>query len=331
MDEASPNVSEAAKDIPDDEYFLYVNHGATTLDVILPSTSTVDDLKQRLYELTSVPVDKQKLLWKGMKRGVATLEGSGLKRGSKVTLVGASEVDIQSMHQAEAEAIRRAEIMRKREARGPTKVRDTSGSSAGDAQFRFHRIEPLSHLPNPQQARDTLNKLANDPAIRHVMRLHTFSVGLLSELAPHEHPSLLGLNVNYGQSILLRIRTNAYDGFRSYGEIRRVLCHELAHNVHSGHGDDFKTLNSQVNREVAEFERAIKAGSHTLFESNSHENRASNIEKEAAVQAFVLGGGSNTEPGRQPDNREERRQRILTATIARLEQEERDIEDRCGG
>ena len=39
-----------------------------------------------------------------------------------------------------------------------------------------------------------LTKLANDPAIRHVMALHKFSVGLLTELAPHEHPNLLGLN-----------------------------------------------------------------------------------------------------------------------------------------
>jgi hypothetical protein len=104
------------------------------------------------------------------------------------------------------------------------------------------------------------------------MRSHEYSVGLLTELAPHEHPDLLGLNVNAGQSILLRVRTNAYDGFRSYGELRRVLCHELTHNVYGGHGDDvsrsiitspnpkltskkspqFKTLNSQLNREVAE-------------------------------------------------------------------------------
>ena len=30
------------------------------------------------------------------------------------------------------------------------------------------------------------------------MRLHQFSIGLLTELAPHEHPHLLGLNQNAG-------------------------------------------------------------------------------------------------------------------------------------
>ncbi|KAG9102961.1 hypothetical protein FRC06_000666 [Ceratobasidium sp. 370] len=332
MAEESPNDVVPPNGTPINDYLLHVNHGATGFDVALSPTNSIDDLKQRLYELTSVPVDKQKLFWKGMKRGGVVLGELGLKNGSKITLVGASEGAIQSMHRAEAEASRRAEIMRNREARGPTKVRDTPASSTKDAQFRFHRIEPLSHLPNPIQARSTLSKLANDPAILHVMRLHRFSVGLLTELAPHEHPDLLGLNVNGGQTILLRIRTNAYDGFRTYGEIRRVLCHELAHNVYNGHGDDFKTLNSQLNREVAEFERSVQAGSNTLSDSaDTYDDRTSNVQREAAVQAFVLGGGTNLDSPRPSDSREERRQRILAAAVARLEQEEREIEDRCRG
>jgi len=70
------------------------------------------------------------------------------------------------------------------------------------------------------------------------MLTHQLSVGLLTELAPHEHPELLGLNVNAGQAIKLRLRTNQYDGFRSYNEIRRVLCHELAHNVWGEHDNN---------------------------------------------------------------------------------------------
>ena len=70
------------------------------------------------------------------------------------------------------------------------------------------------------------------------MNSHKFSVGLLTELAPHEHPDLLGLNVNQGQSIKLRIRTNRYDGFRRYKEIRKVLCHELAHNIWGDHDNN---------------------------------------------------------------------------------------------
>jgi len=67
------------------------------------------------------------------------------------------------------------------------------------------------------------------------MLIHHFSVGLLTEVAPHEPPDLLGLNINAGQVIKLRLRTALYDGFRSYSDIRRVLCHELAHNVWDDH------------------------------------------------------------------------------------------------
>lgn len=72
------------------------------------------------------------------------------------------------------------------------------------------------------------------------MQKHQFSVGTLTELAPHEQPHLLGLNVNRGQAIKLRLRTDAYDGFRVYSDIRRVLCHELAHNVWGEHDNNVR-------------------------------------------------------------------------------------------
>jgi len=40
------------------------------------------------------------------------------------------------------------------------------------------------------------------------MAQHQFSIALLMELAPHEHPQLLGLNVNTGQEIKLHIQTD---------------------------------------------------------------------------------------------------------------------------
>lgn len=85
---------------------------------------------------------------------------------------------------------------------------------------------------------ESLTTLSKDPAILHIMQTHRFSVGLLTELAPHENPGLLGLNVNHGSTIKLRIRLDTYDGFRPYLEVRRVLCHELAHNVFGEHNDD---------------------------------------------------------------------------------------------
>lgn len=42
---------------------------------------------------------------------------------------------------------------------------------------------------------------------------------------------ILGYNVNNGQEISLRLRTDDYAGFRKYLAIRRTLVHELTHNV----------------------------------------------------------------------------------------------------
>jgi len=77
---------------------------------------------------------------------------------------------------------------------------ETAASAAAKATYKFHRVAPLAHLPNPASAEALLQRLAEDPAILHVMQKHEFAVGLLTELAPHEHPHLLGLNENKGQS-----------------------------------------------------------------------------------------------------------------------------------
>ncbi|KDQ20098.1 hypothetical protein BOTBODRAFT_27516 [Botryobasidium botryosum FD-172 SS1] len=213
-----------------------------------------------------------------------------------------------------------------------------ASSSSSNLQFRFHQIKPLEHLPKPAEAKAFLTRLANDSGIMHVMQKHGYSIGVLTELAPHEYPELLGLNTNKGQIISLRIRTNAYDGFRLYSDVRKVLVHELTHCVWGDHDDNFKKLNSQHNREVLEFERAQKAGTHSLsgITGDVYEPEASSGIDSGAIGAHsqVLGGGGRRLGGAEITSnaltREERRARILDATTKRLQLEEKDIEEMCG-
>lgn len=192
--------------------------------------------------------------------GEGTLTQAGVKTGIKIQLLGSSAQELGELKQVQDEYQRRERIMRERAARPQTKVRlkivttlqnyqflnpiqqlrSTSSMSSSSLQFRFHSIEPLPHLPNPSFARTLLQKLADDPAIKHIMQTHHFSVGVLTELAPHEQPDLLGLNMNAGQVIKLRLRTNDYEGFRMYKEVRRVLCHELVHNAWGDHDDNVR-------------------------------------------------------------------------------------------
>lgn len=71
---------------------------------------------------------------------------------------------------------------------------------------------------------------------------------------------LMGLNRNKGQEILLRIRTDDLKGFRKMLSIRKVLFHELAHNVHSEHDGEFFQLMRQIERECNELDWTHGAG-----------------------------------------------------------------------
>ncbi|KAI5123182.1 hypothetical protein M0805_003949 [Coniferiporia weirii] len=308
---------------------LTVTHrGATHPLSVLPD-NTFAALQLQLEELTSVPPSFQKLLCKGKKVNSppeATLDQAGLKDGMKMQLLGPTEAELGGMRSAESETRRRDEILKRRTATSLPKPRSTNTPSS---PYKFHALVPLAHLPAPNTAHALLTRLAADPAVQYVMQAHRFTVGTLTELAPHEHPNLLGLNVNRGEAIKLRLRTDAYDGFRLYADVRRVLCHELAHNVWGDHDNNFKALNSLLNKEVAGFERAQRAGAHTLggpgpvYDSSTS---TSALEIESEAQAYILGGSSAT----LSDTREERRRRALEAAVGRLRREEEELEQSCG-
>ena len=99
-----------------------------------------------------------------------------------------------------------------------------------------------------------LERLRSDPGIKFSMRKHKFSVGVLTEMNPADHTThesrTLGLNRNRGEVIELRLRTDAYDGYRDFKVIRDTLCHELAHNVFGDHNRNFWDLTRDIEREV---------------------------------------------------------------------------------
>lgn len=310
---------------------LTVTFRGTSHNVILPNDAPLSALHSRLELLTSVPPSFQKLIHRGKKiqhrqddsDTEPTISQAGLHDGVKVQMLGSTVEELGQLNAADSAHQRKEQILRERALKPQVKLRSTGSSSTSSHQYCFHRIEPLTHLPRPETATECLTTLSKDPAVLHVMQKHHFYVGLLTELAPHEHPGLLGLNVERGATIKLRIRLDTYDGFRPYLEVRRVLCHELAHNVWSEHDNDFKELNSQLNREVAEFEAAAGAGTHTLSDLRDTYQPSPNEEVEALIH--VLGGTGL----RDSDTTEDRRKRVLEAATARLRNEE-ELERSCG-
>ncbi|KAI0285767.1 WLM-domain-containing protein [Russula aff. rugulosa BPL654] len=276
------------------------------------------------YNLSLLPDDTLAIL--ASHTPATLIKDAGLTPGLKVTMLGSMDQELSSMMKMENEQRRREQIMQDRASKGTIKVRSV-GTATKPNSFIFHKLEPFAHLPNSSSALNLLRRLSSDPAIGHVMVIHQFSVGLLTELAPHEPPELLGRNMNIGQAIELRLRTDRYDGFRSYRDIRRVLCHELAHNVWSDHSNNFKELESKLNREVLEFERRVRDATHTVGGDNDVYEPPS-TEPELEAQVHVLGGS-----GRAPasdESVEERRRRLLQAIMNRVKEEEEEIENSCG-
>ena len=136
--------------------------------------------------------------------------------------------------------------------------RGGAAANASSVRTRFGTIEALptraGATPSSEAALALLRRLAADPGILGVMESHGWTVGKLCEMPPEgkvgvSEYCVLGYNTNRGESIHLRLRTDDYKGFRDYVTIRRTLLHELAHNVHSNHGPEFRELNSLLNVE----------------------------------------------------------------------------------
>lgn len=315
----------------------------------LTSSSTLSDLRQAIEALTYVPADKQKLLVP-TSAGIADLNnhhdrnvstdrrtlvdvGLAAKADTKLTVLGPSSQELERLYQDESE-------MQKRNAPrqyhpsmlGGTKARNTTQPGSSFSPFGKIHAHPMRPESCPLHAKviDYLTRLSRDPGILHICSLHNLRIGVLTELLPWEHPGLLGLNENAGQRILLRIRTDDAEGFRDYKTTRRVLVHELAHNKVADHPPEFKILNSELNAQIEAFEKGKQDSTHRLIQGDVYEPSAPTLSSGVSSSSgggHRLGGTANGVG--ETVTAQERRQRILMATMRRLEREEQEIEQSC--
>lgn len=221
--------------------------------------------------------------------------------GTKVTLQVPTLESIQDL-QRSSDAARAREARRlagNTSAARPVAARRTRADPAR-AQYTFLRVEPLPGFSNAERSRAFLERLKEDPGIRAAMRKHEFTVGLLTEMDPasntqssHEGTTrLLGLNRNKGEVIELRLRTDAYDGYRDYRTIRDTLCHELAHNVHGPHDRKFWDLCHQIEREVQAAD--WKSGGHSVGDGDYYESPEDDVPDHGGWTGgtYVLGGST---------------------------------------
>ena len=235
------------------------HHGEQHVFNFAPN-ATIIDLSNAIKTDLSVPTSNQKFMipklgllrppFPNPELPISTLTGK------KITLMGATAAEATAISTAgqavAAAASKRREVHAKYAAKPSHRV--DSQKVQDEATYTFHTLRPLPGLPNPDRSLRFLERLRDDAGIKAAMRKHKFSVGLLTEMDPAQHTThesrTLGLNRNRGEVIELRLRTDAYDGYRDYATIRRTLCHELTHNVWGDHDRNFWELCKEIEREV---------------------------------------------------------------------------------
>ena len=288
-------------------------------EVALPASAPLSALAHRLADATGLAPDtlrvvaNGKMLALGGAQGEMTVAEAGLAASGRppLLLLGQSAAElhavrIEASSASEAAARLRepsaeheAQVLRARATRAPPQE---PSPPSGEYTFAAYTTLQGPLVPSSRQALLLLYRVASDPGIVAVMRAHRWRVGLLSEMPPEGKVGVsamcvLGYNVNQGQEIALRLRTDDMRGFRRYERIRETLIHELAHMVYGEHDLRFKALNSQLTREAAAAnpDWSRPAVGHSLLGGGpAHSSWAAgedNSQPKAAA-GHVLGGAS---------------------------------------
>ncbi|KAI8639431.1 WLM domain-containing protein [Parasitella parasitica] len=295
------------------------------------SASTVGQVKKYLHETTSLPEDSQKLLWKGriLKENGISLNELKIQNNSKLMLMGSLPTQVEQVNQLDQkiqEQRRIAPLIRQQKNKQRKRQPDPN------AKYTFHKISVIPEFPNPDKARQLLERLRDDRGVRAIMADRKWTVGELIELTPFE-ATILGYNRNAGQLIALRLRTDDLSGFRHYDSVRKVLLHELTHNVWGDHDDNFHALNRQLNKDVVNLDwtaqGAHRLGGRDYYDPEDDENGYENdVLYESGT--YRLGAGSKSDSN-QATTPEQQRQKLAAAALSRLtKKEEQEMDEGCG-
>lgn len=326
---------------------LTIHHHGTPHNFHLSASATLQDLSAEVESTLNIPPETQKFLIApkpGMQKApfppilLTTLLPLDSPK-FKITLLGTPAKAIADLHEQASSTLKRQEARASALASArranirPTPTRSGGIHTLSDSSSNctFHRLLPLPYLPNPDRSLQFLKRLRDDPGIKAAMAKHKFSVPLLTEMNPAEHTTsesrTLGLNRNKGEVIELRLRTDAYDGYRDYRTIRKTLCHELAHCVFGDHDRDFWDLTAQIEKEVDAGD--WKSGGHRLTQQDFYDPgdwENAQLGGEAVDERgwtggeFVLGGLKEGDAGRRAgvdDEDESMREVLARAAEAR--------------
>ncbi|KAI0853510.1 WLM-domain-containing protein [Daldinia vernicosa] len=172
----------------------------------------------------------------------------------------------------------------------------------------MREIDPLilsySHLRGftcEKVALHTLKKVAS--LVKPLMRARGWKVGQLVEFYPAEH-NLQGINEGAGQRICLRLRcAEDPNRFLPIEQVVDTMLHELTHNVHGPHNDEFHALWKQLRDELEALvmkgytgEGFLSPG-HVLGKGKIPPEEAGRLARVAAANSRTINTGSGQKLG----------------------------------
>lgn len=112
---------------------------------------------------------------------------------------------------------------------GPSGVQRSSAIQLKEHEALFTTYE---HLAGQERGDAALLMLRKASAmVKPIMQKHGWRVKVLAEFLPPEQ-NLLGLNINKGYKICIRLRYHhSHDLFLPFEEVVDTLLHELCHNI----------------------------------------------------------------------------------------------------
>ena len=326
--EHPPNQNDGLNNIQtEDGVTLTIHHHGKPIPITLAASSTLADLSDFVAAELGVATANQKFM---ITPRTGTLKPPfendipiAQLASKKIVLLGSSILEIGDLS---------ARIEKLSAPRKPSPIKAAAPArthnwrKAQDAlQYTFHTIRPLAYLPRSERSQRFLERLRDDPGIRAAMAAHRFSVGLLTEMDPAAHTThesrTLGLNRNAGEVIELRLRTDAYDGYRDYRTIRTTLCHELAHNVFGEHDRRFYDLMAQIEKEVqrADWTRGGRSVGQDEFYNPDDGGVGEHVDSGGwSGGEYVLGTGGSSSAGPSATAGLSRREVLARAAEARL-------------
>jgi hypothetical protein len=117
-----------------------------------------------------------------------------------------------------------------------------------EANYKINEVKAIRKMKFPQEAMDLLHRLVK--ATQALMIRQKWSVGSLLEFFP-SNPNLLGLNVNAGERIMIRLRdARNNQRFLPWESLLGTMIHELVHNDIGAHNSEFYQLVDKYSDEV---------------------------------------------------------------------------------